>query len=65
MIDADILNLARRELTPKQYEAWDLWENHKLGYGRIALKLDISTSSARDRIHRALRILERHLETAA
>lgn len=64
-VDPHIIQLAKQTLSPKQFEAWQLWEIEGLGYSRIALKLDISTSSARDRIHRAIRALEPHLERAA
>jgi len=65
MIDPAILQLAKRTLTPEQYEAWELWEAQGLGYKNIGAKLGISTSSARDRIHRAIARLEPHLEGAA
>ena len=64
-IDPRILAIAQTTLSPKQYAAWDLWENHQLGYTRIADRLGISTSSARDRVHRAIRNLEPHLEQEA
>lgn len=53
---------AERTLTRKQLDALILWEDG-LGYGRIGLKLGISTSSARDRIHRALRVIELAFES--
>lgn len=64
MTDPRILDLAQNVLTPTQYEAWELWEVQRLGFDRIALKLNISKSSARDRIHRAVARLEPHLEAA-
>jgi DNA-directed RNA polymerase specialized sigma24 family protein len=56
--------IAERELTARQLEALVLWEDG-LGYTRIAAKLGISVSAARDRIHRALRNIETALEKAA
>ena len=64
MTDPQILQLAASVLTPEQYQAWELWERG-LGYKNIGTKLGISTSSARDRIHRAIARLEPHLEDAA
>jgi DNA-directed RNA polymerase specialized sigma24 family protein len=56
-----VRELASAVLTAKQLEAWELWEEG-LGYGRIGLKLGISTSAARNRIHSALRNIEVELE---
>lgn len=58
-LDPAIRELAEAVLTPKQLEAYRLWEDG-LGYSRIADLLGISTSSARDRIHRSLRTIEHH-----
>lgn len=59
-----IRQTAERVLTEKQLDAYKHWENG-LGYGRIATLLGISPSSARDRVHRALSAIERHLERDA
>lgn len=63
-VDPTVLELAAKVMTPPQLEAWTLWEQG-LGYKNIGTKLGISTSSARDRIHRAIQRLEPHLEAAA
>ncbi len=63
-IDPRILEIAKRELTPEQHEAWELWDIQGLSYDQIAIKLRISKSSARYRIIRALARLEPHLEAA-
>lgn len=60
-LDPAIRRIAETHLPPKQLDAYRLWEDG-LGYGRIALRLHISSSSARDRVHRAIRTIELHLE---
>lgn len=51
-------------LTDRQFQAWILW-HRGAGYRRVAKLLGISTSTARDRIDRALLILNTDQETAA
>jgi DNA-directed RNA polymerase specialized sigma24 family protein len=63
-VDPAIRAMAARVCTPPQLEALKLWEDG-LGYRRIASKIGISTSSARDRIHRALAAIELGLEKTA
>jgi len=60
-LDPTIRNIALSHLTDKQIAAYELWEDN-LGYTRIANLLNISPSSARDRIHRSLRTIENALE---
>jgi DNA-binding CsgD family transcriptional regulator len=57
----EIRDTAKQALTPRQYQAWELWEQN-LGYTRIATILNISTPAARDRINRALTNIEHALE---
>lgn len=68
MTSSDYWQIAERVCTAKELEALILW-NRGAGYGRIADMLDISPSTARDRVKRARRKLLPHLpeteETAA
>lgn len=48
-----VRELAERVLTVKQLEAVKLWDAGA-GYRRVGLMLRISTSSARDRVQRAV-----------
>jgi len=57
----NVRTIAETELTAKQREAWLLWEDG-LGYGKIAQKLGLSTSGARNRVHAAVRNIELALE---
>lgn len=59
----NIKRAAEENLSHEQLEAYRLWEDG-LGYRNIAAMLNISVSSARDRIHRAIRNLEPHIEAA-
>lgn len=63
-LDPKIRAAAHRACTPAQLDALKLWEDG-LGYRRIAMQLGITTSSARDRIHRALAAVENALERAS
>lgn len=56
----ELRELAERVCTAKELEALRAREAGA-GYRRIALMLDISVSSARDRVQRALAKLEREL----
>lgn len=59
MTDRQLLQLAERICTPKEYEAFTLWQRGA-GYRRVADQLGISVSTARDRIDRANRKLLAH-----
>lgn len=61
-LPTNVRAIAERVLTPKQLEAWLLWED-EFGYGRIGDRLGISTSAARNRVYAALRNIEIALET--
>lgn len=62
MTDKELLRLAERICTPKEYEAFALW-HRGAGYRRIADQLGISFSTTRDRVSRALRKLRDHPDT--
>lgn len=54
----ELRELAQSVCTPKELEALRLWDAGA-GYRRVGLMLDISPSTARDRVQRALRKMER------
>ena len=54
----ELRELALTVLTAKQMEALKLWDAGA-GYRRIGVQLDISPSTARDRVQNAVRKLER------
>lgn len=62
MTDRELRDLAKSICTPKEYEAFVLWQRGA-GYRRLADQLGISFSTARDRIDRALRKLRDHPDT--
>jgi len=60
-LPSDYRALCEQLLTPAELEAYKLWEDD-LGYGRIALKLRLkSTSTARGRVVRAREKLIAHI----
>lgn len=59
MSDRKLERLSEQICTPKEHEAFVLW-NRGAGYRRVADQLGISFSTARDRVHRALRKLADH-----
>lgn len=54
----EIRELAQELLTAKELDALKLWDAG-MGYRRIAVALDISPSTARDRVQNAIRKLVR------
>lgn len=63
-LPADVRQVAERELTRKQLDVLKLWCN---GYGveRIAMALDVSRSTARGHLRRALQKIKPYMEEAA
>ena len=56
-----ILALARAELTPKQFEAWELYYRAGWSYTRIAYTLDVDRSTIARRVQRAQSIVHKKL----
>lgn len=56
--------IAERELSPRQLDVFKLWMAG-CGYKRIGVMLDISPSTARDHLARALQKLRPHMQRAA
>lgn len=63
-LPVDVRATAEQELTRKQLDVFKLWMNGN-GTDRIALTLDISRSTARDHLRRALQKLKPYMEEAA
>lgn len=55
----DQAELDRAGVTKKEREALELYNRGSRGYRSVALALDISPSTARDRIGRAIRKIEK------
>ena len=56
--DQAIIDIAKETLTAKEYAAWHAAATYDAGYRRISLVLNISPTTARDRLARARRKLD-------
>ena len=65
MSELRILSLAREVLTPKQFEAWELYYRAGWSYTRIAYRLDVDRSTAQRRVQRAQSKLSKRLTEEA
>lgn len=64
MTDRQLLDLAKRELTPKQLDVFKLWL-HGNGTRKIATILEIAEPTAREHLRRAKDRLRPFIEEAA
>ena len=60
-LSPELRELAERVCTQKELDALKLWDPDVVGFRSVALALDISRDSARDRIRSALRKIEKGL----
>lgn len=60
-----VFELARIRLTPKQFEAWELYYRAGWSHSKIAIALDLDRSTVARRIYRAQWKLHKAMKEAA